>query len=203
MTAKAPQSSSSYTADSAAVYEIFHPGIGRRISFRPVTLEEDFERLFDWQHQTHVIPFWNLNISREAYRAHLEAFLADTHQTLYIGELDGVPMSYWEAYWCDRDIIGKYYDALPGDQGIHLLIGPPEYLGKGYALPLLQAMTAFQFQRGETDKIIAEPDARNSKMIHVFEQCGFVFQKHVDLPDKTGALMFCERSRFDRSWEHE
>ena len=64
------------------------------------------------------------------------------------------------------------------------------------ALPLLKAMVNMQFAVPETKKVIAEPDIRNKKMIHVFEKCGFRPIKPVNLPDKTGLLMFCERERF-------
>ncbi|WP_442954388.1 GNAT family N-acetyltransferase [Paenibacillus sp. MMS18-CY102] len=178
-----------------AVYESYHAGIGRMIGFRPVSLELDFERLLRWQHEPHVIPFWKLNISEQAYREHLEAFLADDHQTLYIGLLGGEPMSYFEAYWANRDIIGRYYDPHPEDQGIHLLIGEPSYLGRGYAAPLLKTMMRMLLQHGRTEKLVAEPDVRNDKMIHIFSSCGFEWSQDVELPDKTGALMFASRER--------
>jgi RimJ/RimL family protein N-acetyltransferase len=37
-------------------------------------------------------------------------------------------------------------------------------------------------------------------MIHVFERCGFQFQKEMELPDKIGALMFCDRQLFFQRW---
>lgn len=177
-------------------FEVYPLEIAKKITFRPVSMELDFERLYSWHHSPHVIPFWNLNISRENYREHLEQFLENKNQTLYIGLMDEQPMSYFEAYWCQHDMIGKFYDALPTDRGLHLLIGPSEYLGKGYAFPLLKAMMQFQFKCNEITRIIAEPDKRNKKMIHIFEKCGFKIDKEVDLPDKTGVLMVCDRKDF-------
>lgn len=174
----------------------------KSISFRQVRLEQDLDMLFQWMHEPHVIPFWNLALPYAEYREHLRKFLADPHQALHIGSLDGVPMSYWETYWAQQDIVGQYYDADPEDQGVHLLIGPPSYLGKGYALPLLKAMVSRLFQHEPTEKVVAEPDIRNEKMIHIFKQCGFTFQKAIDLPDKRAALMFCDRNSFLRRWNH-
>ncbi|WP_128895940.1 GNAT family N-acetyltransferase [Longirhabdus pacifica] len=173
------------------------------ISFREVVFEDDVDLLHKWHRQQHVVPFWRLNISRDDYERHLTAFLQDEHQTLYMGALDGIPMSYWEAYWAKDDIIADYYDVEDGDQGIHLLIGPPSYLGKGLALPLLKAMVSFQFQHQNTKKVVAEPDIRNEKMIHVFERCGFERIKPIQLPDKEAMLMFCERDRFVLKGEKE
>ncbi|MDA8354633.1 MAG: GNAT family N-acetyltransferase [Firmicutes bacterium] len=186
---------------NAESFSRVHPAIGRRISFRRVELERDLDRLHRWHHEPHVIPFWNLNISLEKYRQHLTSFLADTHQSLHIGMLDGTPMSYWETYWAKDDILGNYYDWHPEDQGVHLLIGPPSFLGKGYALPLLQTITHWLFQHEPTEKVVAEPDVRNAKMIHIFEKCGFRFQREIDLPDKRAALLFCSRESFNNPFD--
>ncbi|WP_206093831.1 GNAT family N-acetyltransferase [Paludifilum halophilum] len=172
----------------------------KRISFRPVEFEEDLERLHQWHHEPHVIPFWKLNIPLDRYRKHLKSFLADSHQDLHIGMLEGIPMSYWETYWAKDDVLGKHYDWHPADQGVHLLIGPPSYLGKGYALPLLQTITRWLFRHDATQKAVAEPDIRNEKMIHIFEKCGFRFQHEIELPDKRAALMFCHREPFIENW---
>ncbi|MEM1506039.1 GNAT family N-acetyltransferase [Domibacillus sp. 8LH] len=181
-------------------FERYEPLIQKTISFRHVSMEEDVERLHLWMHEKHVIPFWNLNISFENYTAHLQRFLQDDHQTLLIGELGGVPMSYWESYWVKDDIIGTRYPFGEYDQGIHLLIGPKEFLGKGFIYPMLLTILYKKFQVVETNQIIAEPDIRNEKMIHVFKKCGFQPVKEVELPDKTGLLMICERKVFERRW---
>lgn len=192
--------SSPKTASEMA-YQTYDAEIDKVISFRPVTLQEDLLRIHDWMNQPHVIPFWKLAFSMDRMRAHLQKAIADPHQVSYIGLLDGVPMSYWESYWAIDDVVGKYYSAQPADQGIHLLIGSPQFLGKGYALPMLRAMTAFQFQHSETQRVVTEPDIRNHKMIHIFKRCGFVFQGAINLPDKQGALMFCDRFEFERQFE--
>lgn len=180
-------------ARPGVVFETYDSTIHHTIAFRLLNLEQDLPLIHNWMHQPHVIPFWQLALSLEDLHRHLQRAIADTHQTLYIGMLNGIPMSYWESYWAAADIVSHHYAAHPADQGIHLLIGSPEFLGKGYALPLLRAMTQLQFQHGETQKIVAEPDIRNHKMIHVFEQCGFEFQQVIHLPDKTAALLFCDR----------
>ncbi len=179
-------------------YNHFDKRIEKRISFEKVDYDRDLNRIHKWMNEEHVIPFWQLNHSIEKFMDHLRKALDDDHQTLYLGKLDDVPISYWEAYWVKGDVVEKCYEAETFDQGIHLLIGEPDYLGRGYALPFLEAMVSFQFQVAETKKVIAEPDIRNEKMIHVFEQCGFEPVKPIELPDKTGLLMFCHRDVFER-----
>lgn len=171
--------------------------IDREIGFREVSLDRDLGLLHTWLNSEHVLPYWQQNDPLPVVRDTIAERAADDDQTLYIGSLDHTPMSYWEAYWPSADRIGKYYDAEPTDQGFHVLIGPPEYLGRGYAAPLMKAMTAFQFQHRETGRIVVEPDVRNERMIHVLETCGFEPQREVELSDKTGLLMFCWRDAFE------
>ncbi len=179
-------------------YKYYDSRIRKTISFEYVDYERDLTLIHRWMNEEHVIPFWQLNYSLGEFANHLQKALAEKRQTLLLGSLDGVPMSYWEAYWVQGDIVEKCYESVPYDQGIHLLIGDKDYLGRGYSLPMLQAMVEYQFQIPETNKIIAEPDIRNEKMIHVFKKCGFEPVKPIELPDKTGLLMYCHREVFER-----
>ncbi|MGP4038749.1 GNAT family N-acetyltransferase [Gracilibacillus sp. D59] len=180
-------------------FEHYDPSRKLILTFREVTMK-DVNLLHSWMHEKHVIPYWRLNLPFKDYQAHVKEFLADDHQTLLIGEINGSAMSYWESYWVKDDVIGNYYEFNRFDQGIHLLIGSESYLGKGYIYPLLLTILYHKFQVSETTKVIAEPDIRNAKMIHVFKKCGFTPIKEIELPDKKGLLMFCERDVFERRW---
>ncbi|MGG1687798.1 GNAT family N-acetyltransferase [Pseudalkalibacillus sp. NRS-1564] len=181
-------------------FNVFDQKLQKTISFAKVSYERDVEMIHSWMNEEHVHPFWQLNIPINSFRNHLQKALKDTHQTLYLGFINEVPMSYWEAYWVKEDIIEGSYENKPYDQGIHLLIGHTDYLGLGYSLHLLRVMVSMQLKEKRTERIVAEPDIRNKKMIHIFEKCGFTPQKPIDLPDKTGLLMICERKQFERKW---
>jgi len=181
-------------ATSAYDYVTTATELGKSIAFREVELDRDLGRLHTWLNSDHVLPYWTQNDPLPQVRDTIRERADDDTQTLYIGYLDHTPMSYWESYWAARDRLGEYYDADPADQGIHLLIGPPEYLGEGYATPLIEAMAEFQFQHAETKRIVTEPDARNERAIRAFESAGFERAGEVDLPDKTGQLMFRDRA---------
>jgi acetyl CoA:N6-hydroxylysine acetyl transferase len=181
-------------------FRYYEPKSEKNILFRYVSLENDVKLLHSWMNEKHVIPYWKLDLSLSDYKLHLQHFLGDDHQTLLIGEIDNVPVSYWESYWIKGDIIENYYEFDEYDQGIHLLIGERDYLGKGYIYPLLLTILSNKFKVSQTNRVIAEPDINNKRMIHVFKRCGFIPVKEVELPDKTGLLMFCERSMFERRW---
>jgi RimJ/RimL family protein N-acetyltransferase len=180
-------------------YQTYDRSIETTISFRQATLERDLGRLHAWLGSDHVKPYWRLDLSLPAFRDRLAEKLADDHLTPYVGCFDHVPMSYWECYWAADDDVANHYDADPADQGVHLLIGPTEYLGNGYALPLMRAVVAMQFRHPETARVIAEPAVRNERVIHVFEQCGFESRNEFrfDEAEKDALLMVCERERFE------
>ncbi|WP_224337833.1 GNAT family N-acetyltransferase [Haloprofundus halobius] len=184
---------------SAYDYQTYDSSIEKTVSFRQVSMERDLGRLYQWLASSHVKPYWQLDLSLPAFRAELEAKLADDHLTPYIGYLDHIPMSYWECYWAAEDDLANYYDADPADQGVHLLIGPEEYLGHGYALPLMRAIVAMQFRHQDTDRVVAEPDARNERVITVFKQCGFEPQSefYFEEAEKNALLLVCEREHFE------
>lgn len=178
-------------------FQTYDDQIEKTISFRQASVERDLGRLHRWLGEPHVKPYWQRDYALPAFRKYLSESIADDHHTPYVGYLDHVPMSYWESYWAADDEISDYYDAKPTDQGIHLLIGPPEYLGHGYATPLLRAMTRLQFRHRDTDRIVTEPDVRNDRVISVFENCGFEPQREIELETKDALLMLCRRERFE------
>ncbi|ELY79245.1 GNAT family N-acetyltransferase [Natrinema pallidum] len=200
MTAPEPTRGSHATVASAYDFEYYDETIDCHIGFRPVSLERDLGRLHAWLGSEHVKPYWDLDEPLPTFRETLREKLADDHQTLYVGCLDHVPMSYWERYWAAADDVAAYYDAEPADQGIHLLIGPEAYLGEGYAVPLLRAMVALQFRHPETDRIVAEPDARNEAVLATANRCGFEPRREFEFreADKTATLAVCTRERFER-----
>jgi len=179
-------------------YQTYDPTIEKTISLRQAAFDRDLGRLHAWLASDHVKPYWKLDLPLPAFRDRFAGKLADDHLTPYIGCLDHVPMSYWECYWAAENDVANHYDAEPTDQGVHLLIGPAEYLGHGYAVPLLRAVVGMQFRHPETGRVVAEPDARNERAIHVFEQCGFEprHEFRFDEAGKDAVLMICERERF-------
>jgi len=181
-------------------YRTADGAIDRTISLRRATVERDLGRLHQWLGTDHVKPYWQLDLPLSEFHDRFVEKLDDDHLTPYIGCLDHVPMSYWECYWAAEDDLANHYDAEPADQGVHLLIGPPEFLGHGYAVPLLRAVLAMQFRHPETDRVVAEPDARNDRAIGVFEQCGFELQSefYFEAADKDACLLVCEREHFEQ-----
>jgi RimJ/RimL family protein N-acetyltransferase len=165
-----------------------------RTRFRRLDPVADLDLVHGWMHQPHVAAFWRLDVPRAELAAYLRGVAGGSHQEALIGCVDGLPVSYWEVYWAARDPLARHYAAEPHDQGVHLLIGPPELTGRGLGRRLLEQVVAWQLAREpRTGRVVAEPDVRNARMIHVFERCGFVRETEVELPDKRAALMVRHR----------
>ncbi|ELZ95886.1 siderophore biosynthesis protein (malonyl-CoA decarboxylase-like protein) [Haloferax mucosum ATCC BAA-1512] len=177
-------------------YEVYDETIDRTIGFAELELERDFDRLHTWFGYDHVKPDWQLDLPRSEFRLELDAKVSDDHLTLYIGYIDHVPMSYWETYDAKDDVLSECYDVHPDDRGIHVLLGPPEYVARGYGTAMIQAITAFQFETTDAKRIVGEPDIRSERTHHVLDKCHFDRKGEISLPDKDAMLVHCERDRF-------
>ena len=94
-----------------------------------------------------VAEFWDLAGPRENLDRHIAAQLDSAHTTPYIGRLDGEPMSYWEVYRADLDPLAAHYPARAHDAGLHLLIGPGSFRGRGLGGTLIRAVTEWALAR--------------------------------------------------------
>ncbi|WP_330633411.1 GNAT family N-acetyltransferase [Halocatena halophila] len=187
------------TVRSNYVFQRHDESFDRTISFRPASIDRDLGRVHTWLNYEHVVAFWDLDRSLPAVYDHLADKLSAAHLTPYIGYIDHVPMSYWEVYWPSEFELSAYYDARPTDRAAHLLVGPPEYVHKGYSRALLRAMGRMIFSNPDTKRAVVEPDVENDVVIHVLEQCGFEARTefYFEEADKDALLMVCDQESFE------
>jgi len=170
------------------------PAPWRHGALRPLDPAADLDLVHGWMRQPHVAAFWELDVPRAELAGYLERAAGDDHRETLIGSVDDRPVSYWELYWAARDRLAAFYPTDPLDQGVHLLIGPPELVGRGLGRALLGAVVGWQLEREPaTRRVVAEPDVRNAASLRMFERCGFRRVAELDLPEKRAALMVRER----------
>lgn len=181
-------------------FQLYDEEAGVTVSFRKATMEEDLGRLHAWLGSEHVKPYWQLDLPLPAFRDRFAEKLADDHLTPYIGYIDHVPMSYFEQYWAAEDDVAQYYDAEADDQGVHMLIGPEEYVGHGHSHPLVRTFGMLLGVKHDAQRAILEPDVRNEKMIHLLEQSGFetITEFYFEEEQKDAALMMITRETFEQ-----
>lgn len=167
---------------------------GGTFGLRAVDPEGDAELVAAWMNDPEVAPYWELDGPVERVAAYLRDQVGSGHATPYLGCVDGTPMSYWELYRADLDPLSRHYRARPRDAGVHVLLGPPAYRGRGLGPVLLRAVTDWQLHSDPyAQRVVAEPDVRNIRSVRAFERAGFRVASYLELPDKRAALMFRNR----------
>ncbi|WEH30158.1 GNAT family N-acetyltransferase [Streptomyces sp. AM 3-1-1] len=163
---------------------------------RPVALPRDLALIAGWMNDPEVAAFWELAGPPEATEAHVRAQTdGDGRSVPCLGLLDGRPMSYWEIYRADHDVLTSYYPARPYDVGIHLLLGGGTDRGRGLGTELLRAVTSLILaHRPCTTRVLAEPDVRNVRSVAAFLRAGYRKDRELELPGKRAALMIRDRA---------
>jgi len=171
-------------------------GFPQEFSLRRLDLDRDLDLVHSWMNDPEVARFWKMPWPRARIASYLRQQDRSAHSTPYLGELDGVPMSYWELYRADLDPLAQHYAARDHDAGVHLLLGPAECRGQKLAVGLLRAVSTWQLDADPcATRVIGEPDVDNVRTIRVAELAGFRRITDIDLPNKRAALMVRDRER--------
>lgn len=143
------------------------------VVFRALQLATDLELVHGWMQQPHVVPWWELQGPVELVREFLERQAALTHLDQWIATDDErSPFAYVETYRVPDDVLAEHYDARPGDRGFHLLVGPGELLGSGIAQALVRHLVTRLLGQYGIDRVVCEPDARNTRMLTLCRTLG-------------------------------
>jgi RimJ/RimL family protein N-acetyltransferase len=171
-----------------------HDAFSGDFSLRPMSPHDDLELLHFWMNDPEVARFWKMPWPAEQIAVYLHRQHHSKHSMAYVGEIDGVPMSYWELYRADLDPLAQHYVAREHDAGVHMLLGPPEYRGRRLAVSLFRAVSAWQLDTDpDATRVVAEPDAENARVIRALEGAGFRRSADLNLPTKRAALMIRDR----------
>lgn len=164
------------------------------ISFRKLNLNQDVDTLHNWVNQEYAV-FWGLqNSTTIQVKEEYEKLLSQENYEIFVGEHDGEMAFLLERYAPQTDLIGKYYQVLPGDCGIHVLVAPPNRPKANFTWHVFRAIADFVFANPQVQRMLVEPDIRNKKMFAICERIGFLLDAIVSLPHKTAQLAFYPRT---------
>jgi len=170
------------------------PAFSGQFSLRRLDLDRDLDLVHAWMNDPEVARFWKMPWPRQQIASYLRRQDRSTHSAPYLGDLDLVPMSYWELYRADLDPLAQHYAAREHDAGVHMLLGPAECRGRGLAVSLFRAVSSWQLDADpDAARVVAEPDVENTRVIRALERAGFRRDTDLELPNKRAALMIRDR----------
>lgn len=159
----------------------------------------DAPLLHDWMSRDYA-RFWGmLNASRSDVQTEYARITADPHHHAWLGLEDGTPAFLAESYAPEHSPLAGLYDVQPGDTGMHLLVGPAEAPRSGFTTAVFRSVLDFLFADKSTERIVVEPDVRNTKIAALNARMGFVPAGIISLPDKDALLSFCTRADYART----
>jgi len=180
------------------VYATGSPVIGS-VEFVVLDPIADLDPLHEWVTRPES-RFWGLTgLSRDELRdLYLFVDGLPGHHA-FIVRREGSPSALLQTYVPEDDPLSEVYDTLPGDVGLHFLIGDRGRPVPRFSTHLIDLVAEFAFSRHDVDRLLVEPDVRNERAVAFFERkAGFVLGPHVPLPDKIGQLAFLTRERWEQ-----
>jgi len=168
-------------------------------TFRCLDPHQDAPLLHSWVTQPYA-SFWGmLNASVGDVAEEYAKIQSSGHHHALLGiDDDGAPAFLMEEYLPQSSPLHGVYPVQDGDIGMHLLVAPPQGTPRsGFTADVMEAVLDRLFQKPGVDRVVVEPDARNTK-IHVLNaRLGFEPAGEVTLPDKQALLSFCTRESFE------
>lgn len=182
----------------SVVHAVDSPALGR-VTFQVLDPDAHLDLLHEWVTRP-TSAFWGMaGHSREQVRdVYRYVDGLPTHHAFLVRR-DGLPIVLLQTYEPDADPVGEVYDALPGDAGLHFLLGDRGPRVARFTSHVGDAVFAFLFSRPSVDRLVIEPDADNERAVDRARKSGFELGPHVELPGKTGRLAFLTRARWEAS----
>jgi len=175
------------------VYSEHYDLNGKTAWVRPVDAGADTRLIHDWMNRPHVAKFWNQAWPLPRIREYVENALARPGFDPYLIYIDDDPYVYFEAYDPARDRLKEYYEAQEHDVGLHTMIGDERNL-KRYTMQLATTLMRFVFTtRPQTQRIVGEPDERNTLILAIMRFLGFQTAGRLKLPEKSASLQILTR----------
>jgi len=148
-----------------------NPAAPPRVTVRPVEPAADAALLHGWVTEDRAV-FWGMtDCEEERVREIYDYIDEQEHLAAYLLVVDGTPVGLLQTYDPEVDEIGEWYDRLPGDVGVHLLLAHhPARAGR--TGELVAAALRFAFALPGCRRLVFEPDARNAAALTLMERVG-------------------------------
>lgn len=118
---------------------------------------------------------------------------ARTGHDAYLGLHRGRPAFLVERYDPAAEL-GDVHDTRPGDVGMHFLCAPTDAPLHGFTRAVIGTVMDFLFADPDVQRVVVEPDVRNTAVHVLNETVGFRVEGTVRLPEKDALLSTCTRA---------
>ncbi|ATL27941.1 GNAT family N-acetyltransferase [Streptomyces formicae] len=166
-------------------------------TFRPLDALTDAELVHGWV--THPkAAFWLMQEATlpEVEREYMSIAAAEHHDA-FLGLHKGVPAFLMERYDPAHVELVGLYEPLPGDVGMHFLTAPSDVRIPGFTRGVITAVMRELFADPATERVVVEPDVRNTAVHALNEAVGFRPETVIQKPEKEALLSFCTREQFE------
>lgn len=184
------------------IFSQHHENVGELV-LSPLLPEEDSAVLHDWFTRDYA-RFWNMaHYSRQEIAGFYAKLNASGHASSYMGYFAGEPTFIVESYDPRHDQVGKHYVVEPGDWGMHFLVAPARVPIPGFTLSIIRTILSFHFANPDIQRLVVEPDIRNTKVHELNRKVGFIPSGPIELEEKTALLSFVTRDAFFNTLEQD
>ncbi|MYT71454.1 MULTISPECIES: GNAT family N-acetyltransferase [unclassified Streptomyces] len=170
-----------------------------KLTLRPVDPQADAELLHRWVTDPKAA-FWLMQDAKlEDVEREYMSIAASGHHDAFLGLHDGEPAFLMERYDPRHVELVGLYEPEPGDIGMHFLTAPSEIRISGFTRAVITAVMEYLFTDPAVERVVVEPDVRNTAVHALNEAVGFVPAREIDKPEKKALLSFCTREQFEKA----
>lgn len=136
---------------------------------------KDAPFLVKWLSDSDVLRYYEGRDSAFDENKVIEKFInREDDTTRCMVSLDGKPIGYFQYYPLGSDDMEAWYAGESGAfYGMDQFIGEPAYWNHGIGTWLVRAGCHFLTKDLHADKIVMDPQTRNTRAVYVYEKCGF------------------------------
>lgn len=155
--------------------------------------DEDVDTIYRWATQDRA-QFWRMGDHTQEQVQGIYEYLTyvNTHEVLLMW-FGRTPIALVHMYDPRAEAVGEHYDVRDGDVGLHFMMAPREEFPRQVVPEFYRSLVETLFSDPDTRRVVVEPDARNTAAIKRAKTLGFVFEREIELPDKTARLGFLVR----------
>lgn len=166
---------------------------GGPILIAQVRPDEDADTIHRWASQDRA-HYWQMGGHDVGKVREIYEYLTyvNTHEVLMMW-FGRTPIALVHMYDPRAEDVGEHYEVLAGDMGVHFMLAPPEEFPRKVVPKFFTAVLECLFADPQVQRVVVEPDARNSTAIKRCERMGFTFCKEISLPNKKAWLGFLDR----------